>query len=100
MKKINILWIALGVLAILTPLGLLASGTAWGEWGADEFSEMLGYVPQGLERLSEIWKAPLPDYTVPGLGDVPAYILSAVVGMGLVILVTWGLGRLLARREG
>ncbi|MBC7225202.1 MAG: cobalamin biosynthesis protein, partial [Anaerolineae bacterium] len=45
------------------------------------------------------WRAPIPDYAVPGLGDVPGYILSAVVGMGLVVLVTWGLGRILARQE-
>ncbi|MFQ6101892.1 MAG: PDGLE domain-containing protein [Anaerolineae bacterium] len=100
MKGINKLWIGLGILALLSPLGLLASGTAWGEWGSDEFSDMLGYVPQGLAKFAEIWNAPLPDYTVPGLGDVPGYILSAVVGIALVALVGWGLGRLLARREG
>ncbi|MCD6291211.1 MAG: PDGLE domain-containing protein [Anaerolineae bacterium] len=99
MKGINKLWIGLGILALLSPLGLLASGTAWGEWGADEFSSMLGYVPQGLAKFAEIWNAPLPDYTIPGLGDVPGYILSAIVGMALVVAFTWGLGRLLARRE-
>jgi len=98
MKGISKLWIGLGVLALLSPLGLLASGTAWGEWGADEFSDMLGYVPQGLAKFAEIWSAPLPDYTIPGLGDVPGYILSAIVGMALVVILTWGLGRLLARR--
>jgi hypothetical protein len=98
-KGINKLWIALGVLALLSPLGLLASGTAWGEWGTDEFHDVLGYVPQGLARLAEIWSAPLPDYTVPGLGDVPGYILSAFIGMALVVLCTWGLGRLLARAK-
>ncbi len=100
MKGINKLWIGLGVLALLSPLGLLASGTAWGEWGADEFSDMLGYVPKGLARFAEIWSAPLPDYTVPSLGDVPGYIASAIIGMALVVVLTWGLGRALARREG
>ena len=100
MRGINKLWIGLGILALLSPLGLLASGTAWGEWGADEFSDMLGYVPQGLAKFAEIWSAPLPDYTIPGLGDVPGYILSAIVGMALVVILTWGLGQLLARGEG
>jgi len=99
MKKITRLWIGLGILALLTPLGLLASGTAWGEWGVDELSSVLGYVPQGMARFSEVWKAPLPDYTVPGLADTPSYILSAIVGMALVIGLAWGLGRLLSRRE-
>ena len=98
MRGINKLWIGLGILALLSPLGLLASGTAWGEWGADEFSDMLGYVPQGLAKFAEIWSAPLPDYTIPGLGDVPGYILSAIVGMALVVILTWGLGRVLAQR--
>ena len=100
MKGTKKLWIGLGILALLSPLGLLASGTAWGEWGADEFSDMLGYVPQGLAKFAGIWNAPLPDYTVPGLGDVPGYIASAVAGIILVALVAWGLGRLLVQREG
>ncbi|MGQ9458836.1 MAG: PDGLE domain-containing protein [Anaerolineae bacterium] len=99
MKRHTLLWIGLAILALLSPLGLLAPGTAWGEWGAEEFHDLLGYVPQGLERFAEFWRAPLPDYTIPGLGDVPGYLLSAVVGMGLVVLATWGLGRVLARQE-
>ena len=31
------LWIGLAVLMIATPLGLLAAGTAWGEWGVEDF---------------------------------------------------------------
>src|SRR4029079_11631204 len=38
------LLIGLVVLALLSPLGLLASGTAWGEWGSDEVGvEQIGY---------------------------------------------------------
>ena len=33
------LWVMLGVLLVLTPLGLLAAGTAWGEWGAADFND-------------------------------------------------------------
>jgi len=29
-------WLALAALVILSPLGLLADGTAWGEWGGDD----------------------------------------------------------------
>ncbi len=32
------LWIRLALLMLLTPLGILAAGTAWGEWSASEFS--------------------------------------------------------------
>ncbi len=100
MKGINKLWLGLGMLALLSPLGLLASGTAWGEWGAGEFSHLLGYVPQGLAKFARLWSAPLSDYTVPGLGDIPGYILSAVIGMALIYLITWGLGRLIFTRRG
>ncbi len=99
MKDINKLWVALGILALLSPIGLLASGTAWGEWGTDEFPTMLGYVPQGLARFSDLWRAPLPDYSIPGLGSNVGYIFSALVGMALVILVSWGIGKILTGKK-
>lgn len=46
------LYILMAVLIVLTPLGLLATGTAWGEWGADEIAGLvsggsqLGYLRQ------------------------------------------------------
>ena len=44
-------------------IGLLASGTAWGEWGVDELKTMgLGSIPQGLQKLAGWWPAPMPDY--------------------------------------
>ncbi|MCX6005812.1 MAG: cobalt transporter CbiM, partial [Chloroflexi bacterium] len=77
-RKEGKLWIvwsaALVVLAFATPLGLLAAGTAWGEWGAGELKNVLGYVPKGLESMADFWKAPIPDYSVPGVGKVPGYI--------------------------
>ena len=33
------LWIVLAVLLILTPLGILAAGSAWGEWRAQDFAD-------------------------------------------------------------
>jgi hypothetical protein len=79
---------ALILLMILAPLGLLAVGETFGEWGSGELHEKLGYVPSGLERLSGIWSAPLPDYAFPGgengapmTSSAAAYILSAVIGV-------------------
>jgi len=80
--------IGLVLLIILAPLGLLAVGETFGEWGSDEIKEKLGYVPQGLEKLSGVWNAPLPDYALPGGENseslplsAAAYILSAVIGV-------------------
>ncbi len=95
MKGIKKLWIGLGLLALVSPLGLLASNTAWGEWGSDELTKLLGYVPQGMTRFGDLWHAPFADYTVPRAGDRPGYILSALIGMALIVLITWLLGRLL-----
>ncbi|MDH7478503.1 MAG: PDGLE domain-containing protein [Syntrophomonadaceae bacterium] len=87
------LWTALVVMIVLSPLGLLAGGTAFGEWGAEELFKELGYVPAGLARLADIWtqRVLLPDYTVPGLengvGPAVGYVLSALVGASLVALL-------------
>ncbi len=96
------LWVLLGVLVVASPLGLLAPGTAWGEWGAEELAELgLGFVPEGLERLGSLWGAPIPDYDLPALGNASlAYILSAAVGIAVTVLVVWLLATLLAGRRG
>jgi hypothetical protein len=77
--------IGLLILIVLAPLGLLAVGETFGEWGPDEIKEKLGFVPQGLEKFSGIWNAPLPDYGFPGdesqTGKIAAYILAAVIGV-------------------
>jgi cobalt/nickel transport protein len=97
-------------LIILSPLGLLLpehfkAGTAWGEWGADEIRELAGYLPSGLNRLADLWKAPMPDYAFKGWEDKPlsylsfAYILSAVIGILLIILVTLLLGKFFSKKE-
>ena len=97
--KLWLLWGALGVVALATPIGLLASGTAWGEWGVDELGELgLGFIPSGLERFAEWWPAPLPDYSFARMGAVIGYILSAFVGIALVAILLWLFGRLLIRK--
>ncbi|MGA9097768.1 MAG: PDGLE domain-containing protein [Methanotrichaceae archaeon] len=80
-KLVRNLMIGLVALVILTPLGLLATGTAYGEWGSDEIKEKLGFVPLGVEKLSGIWNAPLPDYSVSGLDSNIGYIIAAVLGV-------------------
>jgi len=87
------LWIGLAILALLTPLGLLASGTAWGEWAAQELQQQLGFVPPGLAEWQGLWNAaPFPDYAVPGLHEGLGYILSAILGIAAVAAVVWGIG--------
>lgn len=82
----------MAVMIALTPLGLLAAGTAWGEWGAEEIAEVvtngtpLGYTPQGLLNGWSL-NVPLPDYALEGMPETAAYILSAVIGASLLIIL-------------
>ncbi len=91
-KKGKSVFILLAALVIAVPLGLLAEGTAWGEWGADEIAEVvtngqaLGYTPYFLENGFEL-SVLFPDYTMGGIPDWFAYILSAIIGVALSIIV-------------
>ena len=79
---------ALAVLIVLTPIGLLAAGTAWGEWGTDDIQRLLGYVPAGMEKAAGIWTAILPDYSLAGyesgLWQAVIYIASALIGTAVI----------------
>lgn len=98
------MWIGLGVLALLSPLGLILpakmkAGAAWGEWGTDEIGKMLGYVPRGMKKFAEFWQAPMPDYTFKGWDGLGigmqslAYVVSAAVGIAVVVAIAMLLGK-------
>jgi ABC-type Fe3+ transport system permease subunit len=98
------LWIGLLVLAVLTPLGLLATGTAFGEWGSKELQQTLGYVPEGIKSGETLWQAIFSGYSIPGFGNTflhssMGYILSAVIGIALIYTATLTLGKIIAKRE-
>lgn len=104
MKTETKLWIGLGIIILLTPLGLIAQGTAWGEWGSDEMMKMLGFIPEGFKRLRGLWKAPIADYSLSGWNEHPIkasiiYILSAIVGIGAAVAFIFGIGKLLVSKE-
>jgi cobalt/nickel transport system permease protein len=79
-------------LICLTPLGLLATGTAWGEWGKDEIKNVmtggniLGYIPEGMEN-GFSFESMMPDYSISGLPEFIGYIVSAVAGVAIVIIL-------------
>ena len=80
------------VLVCLSPLGLLATGTAWGEWGTGEIKnvatggKVLGFVPDGMKN-GFSFKAFMKDYGVKGLPDVAGYILSAIAGVAILLIL-------------
>lgn len=95
-KRYKPLILGLITMVLLTPIGLLATGTAWGEWDTDELKEKIGYIPQGFAKFADQWKAILPDYSFAALEgsffkSSLGYILSAVVGIiliGTIIFIT------------
>jgi cobalt/nickel transport system permease protein len=114
------LWIMIALLLVVTPLGILAGGQAWGEWTARDFSSPTlrqqiskasrdapppARVPRGLARLSTLWTAPFARYAPPGIGSrALGYVLSGMFGTGLIILlsvsVAWLAHRFRRRRAG
>ncbi len=96
----------LGVMIVLTPLGLLAPGGADFEWGAEELKRLAGYLPSGLAEMADLWHgSPLPGYQLPIAGaepsllhQAPAYVLSALVGVGLIFILFFSARIVLRRR--
>lgn len=99
------LWLTLVALIVLTPLGILTVGSAWGEWSAADFADANArqeiarasghrappaQPPTGLARLSSLWNAPLADYA-PGFIHYPSlgYLVSAAAGVALIVLAMW-----------
>jgi cobalt/nickel transport system permease protein len=112
------LWWAIGILLLCTPLGILAAGTAWGEWSASDLAnggaraqisaasgnhEPPALVPQGLQKMASLWTAPFPGYA-PGFIKSPflGYLLSGMFTVGLLVmasLISISVGRKWRRRE-
>ena len=105
----NKLWLGLFVLALLSPLGIIlpekynAEG-AWGEWSVESLEKLLGYVPEGLKRTTDLWKAPIPDYNLFGEGALlgaksVSYIISGALGIILAAAVMFILSKILFRND-
>ncbi len=100
---------ALLALIVLVPLGLLASGGAFGEGSAEDIKAAFHFVPAGLAALGGRYHALLQDYGVPNspfAADAPdflhqsiGYYVAAVVGIAIIAGVTLLISRLIAARE-
>ncbi len=96
------LWVTVALLLILTPLGILATGKAWGEWAPGDFVHPASRVqiaaasrsapppapPSGMRRLATVWTSPFPAYA-PAFVKSRAlgYFLSAMFGVGVCLLI-------------
>ena len=103
------LWAGILLLAVLAPIGLVMphffqSRDAWGEWGTETIGKLMGYVPEGLKKTADLWKAPVPDYNLrPKSASLTAqsgyYVLSAFIGVALVAGIMYALSRMLLKRK-
>lgn len=91
--------ISIVILTFLSPLGIIIpyifnSSGAWGEWGSEELKEKLNFIPEGLKKLENIYKAPFPDYSFPFLNkegliyESIFYILSGFIGILTILILT------------
>jgi cobalt/nickel transport system permease protein len=99
-KRLRPLWAFLVLLVLLTPLGLIAAGTSWGEWGRVELSRLIGYVPAGMGRFNG-WNGVMPRYTLPWASgrfeSAAFYVISAALGSILVVVLVFLWGKLWRR---
>ena len=101
-QKLRGLWVFIVVLILASPLGLLAPGTAWGEWGTEQLKG-LGFntIPAGFEKLSNLWGAPMAGYNLKALGNASlGYLLSAALGIVVIAVIVWLFTMLITARSG
>lgn len=113
--RLRAVWVALGLAIMLSPLGLLAGGKAWGEWSSADFASAEGrheiaagsgghlppgQVPAGLARHEETWMAPAPGYEPRFAPNESAgYVLSGALGCALIMGVFLLAGAANRRRD-
>jgi hypothetical protein len=87
-------WVAgLGIAALVVVI--LAPLASADPDGLDSFAQKQGFEAAAQEPALKV----IPDYTVPGLGGSVSTIVAGLIGVAIVFVLVWGLGRLLARRR-
>jgi cobalt/nickel transport system permease protein len=112
-----LVYIILFIIAVITPLGLIASGEAFGEWDPGKLPGMNGVIPLGMKNGFD-YKAPLDNYgssvsllNSKGLphpfasGDsldpnvVAGYIISAIAGAAILLILYKAVQEIARRSE-
>jgi hypothetical protein len=66
---------------------------------------MLGFIPEGLKRWTDVWSSPLSEYNVAGwekkglFHSSLGYILSGFLWVGAVVAITLLLGKLMGKKD-
>ena len=75
-----------------------------GEWGADAIGKVIGYVPEGMKKMADLWKAPIAEYNFGGEGgalsnQMYSYVISSLIGITIVALLIYAIWKLLLKKE-
>ena len=93
------LWLAVALLMLLTPVGILATGKALSDWSPSAFAQSgpsaqaaaaandpAFALPAGMQRLANLWAAPFPAYAPAFVKSAAfGYLLSAMFGVGFLL---------------
>ena len=99
--------VGLLIMALLSPLGILLpkmfnAGLAWGEWDTGTIERLIGFVPEGMKKISRIWKAPVRDYTF-GVQNASVaaqalyYMISGFLGIIAAVSIVYLISRLFVK---
>ena len=101
--------IFIGILLVLCPLGVLLpyyfnSGAAWGEWTVESIKQQTGHEPAGMKKTAAVFSAPIPDYSLGKKEDPLSkrsfnYIISGLIGTGIIVLITVGITKLMPQKQ-
>lgn len=104
-------WVSVAVMLLVMAAGILLplwTGAAdpWGEWSPSETAQHAGLtsVPDGMSKVTGMWKAPLREYAFSGspttVRATTEYVGAGLLGMLIVGLFFWGVQKMLTRRSG
>lgn len=84
--KLRPIYALIIALIFLSPIGLIANGTAWGEWNVNELKKTLGYIPKGMEKGFN-FNAIINGYSLYGFSQLIGYIFSALIGVLIIFII-------------
>ena len=86
-------WAVILFLVIISPVfGVILADKVGYHEPLDVAAEKLG-----LKEADIGYHTPFEDYTFPGVGPVPGYILAGLIGIGLIALIGEALKRVVAK---
>jgi len=92
------IWIGIVALMLLSPLGLLANGTAFGEWSGNELKKLFGFIPAGIGKHGNLWHSPLAGYRLSNHSMISGYLVSALLGILATGLFALLIGRIVTMK--